>query len=111
MYRELKSYSWLAKVKQKTPPIVIMESVRRDELGLFRCGIPQDSHRRFSAGCAEFLMAMKSFIGVTLAFAQSFYLLHLAVVFFSDGKEFKQPDFKQLVRLGRSGKELPSPRA
>lgn len=31
MYRELKSYSWLAKVKQKTLPIVIMESVRRDD--------------------------------------------------------------------------------
>jgi hypothetical protein len=56
-------------------------------------------------------MAMKSFVGVAMAFAQSFNLLHLAVVFFRAGKEFKQPVFKQLVRLGRPGKELSAPRA
>jgi len=34
-------------------------------------------------------MAMKSFVSVTMVFAQSFYLLHLAIVFFRDGKKFK----------------------
>lgn len=54
---------------------------------------------------------MKSFIRVTMGFAQSFYLLHLAVVFLSAGKEFKQPGFKQFVRVGRPGKKLASSRA
>jgi hypothetical protein len=54
-------------------------------------------------------MAMESFIGVAMAFAQSFYLLHLAVVFFSAGKKLKQLGFKQLVRLGCPGKKLRTP--
>jgi hypothetical protein len=56
-------------------------------------------------------MAMKSFVRVTMSFAQSFYLLHFAIVFLSAGKKFKQPGFKQFVRVGRSGKKLPSSRA
>jgi hypothetical protein len=56
-------------------------------------------------------VAMKSFIRVAMGFAQHFYLLHLAVVFFRTGKEFKQPGFKQFVRVGRSGKKLLSSRA
>ena len=84
-----------------------MERVSR----LFRSGVSQDCNRRFSASRAESLMAMKGFVGVTMAFAQSFYLLHLAVVFFRTGKEFKQPGFKQFVRVGRSGKKLLSSRA
>jgi hypothetical protein len=51
-------------------------------------------------------MAMKSFVRLAMGFAQNFYLLHFAVVFFPAGKEFKQPGFKQLVRLKRSGKKL-----
>jgi hypothetical protein len=76
-----------------------------------RVGIPQDRHWRLSAGRAESLVAMKSLIRITMSFAENFYLLHLAVVFSSAGKELKQPGFKQLVRLGRSGKKLSPPRA
>jgi hypothetical protein len=74
-------------------------------------GISQNSYGRFSAGRAESLVAMKSFVRVAMAFAQNFYLLHLAVFFFPAGKEFQQPGFKQLIRLGCSGKKLPSSRA
>jgi hypothetical protein len=56
-------------------------------------------------------MAMKSFVRVAMAFSQDFYLLHFAIVFLSAGKEFKQPGFKQFVRMGRPGKKLPSSRA
>jgi hypothetical protein len=66
---------------------------------------------RFSAGGAESLMPMKSFVRLAMGFAQNFYLLHFAVVFFPAGKEFKQPGFKQLVRLKRSGKKLSAVRA
>jgi hypothetical protein len=51
-------------------------------------------------------MAMKSFVSVAMGFAQNFYLLHLAVIFFPAGKELQQPGFKQFVRLGRSHKKL-----
>jgi hypothetical protein len=54
---------------------------------------------------------MKSFVRVTMAFSQSFYLLHLAVIFSSAGKELQQPGFKQIIRLGRPGEKLPSSRA
>jgi hypothetical protein len=54
---------------------------------------------------------MKRLVGVTVGFAQHFYLLHLTVVFFDTGKECKQPGLKQLVCLGRPGKKLPSPSA
>lgn len=53
-------------------------------------------------------MAMKSLVGVTVGFAQGFYLLHLMVVFFSAGKKIEQPGFKQPVRLRRPGKEFPT---
>jgi hypothetical protein len=56
-------------------------------------------------------MTMKGFVCVTMSFAQNFYLLHLAVVFFPAGKKLQQPGFKQLVRLGRTGKKLSPPRA
>jgi hypothetical protein len=69
---------------------------------LFHIGIPQDSNGRLSAGRAESFMAMKSFVGVTMSIAQSFYLLHILVVFFRLGKELKQPRFEQIVRLRSS---------
>jgi hypothetical protein len=78
-------------------------------LELFSRRIPQHSNRRFSACCAESLMAMESLVSLTVSVAKNFYFLHLAVVFFPAGKEFKQPVFKQFIRLGRSGKELPPP--
>jgi len=68
---------------------------------LFRSCIPQYNNGRFSAGCAEFLMAMKRFVGITMPFTQNFYLFHFTIVFFCDGKKLKQPGFKQLVRVGR----------
>jgi hypothetical protein len=49
---------------------------------------------------------MESLVGITMAFAQSFYLLHLAIIFFPAGEKFKQLGFKYLVRMGRSGKKL-----
>jgi hypothetical protein len=52
---------------------------------------------------------MKGLISVTVGFAQNFYLLHLAVIFFRTGKKLEQPAFKLLVRLGRPGKELLTP--
>jgi hypothetical protein len=73
--------------------------------------IPQYSNRRFSAGHAKPLMAVESFVGVTMAFTQRFYLLHLMIIFFDAGKKFQQPGFKQFIRLGCSGKKLPSSRA
>ena len=78
---------------------------------LFRSGIPQHSNRRFSAGRAKPLMAMKSFVRVTMAFTQRFYLLHLMIIFFDAGKKFQQPGFKYFVRVGRPGEKLPAPRA
>ena len=66
---------------------------------------------RLSAGRAESLMAMKSFVGVAMAFAQLFYLLHLAIIFSSAGEKFQQPGFKHFVRVGRPGKKLPAPLA
>jgi len=54
-------------------------------------------------------MAMKSFVRVAMAFAQLFYLLHLAIIFSSAGKKFQQPGFKHFVRVGRLGKKLPAP--
>jgi hypothetical protein len=38
---------------------------------------------------AESFMSMKSLVGFTVALAQRFYLLHLAIVFLRAGKEFK----------------------
>jgi hypothetical protein len=78
---------------------------------LFRSsGIPQHSHWRFSAGRAESLMAMKSFVGLTVSIAQNFYLFHLAIVFFRGGKKLQQPGFEQLIRLGRFFEKFPAPR-
>jgi uncharacterized membrane protein len=54
-------------------------------------------------------MSMKSFVGLTVAFAQSLYLFHILVVFFRSGKEFKQPRFEQVVRLRGLRKKLSSP--
>ena len=73
-------------------------------LKLIRCRIPQDSYVRLSAGSAESLMAMKSFVCVAVALAQGFYPLHLTIIFSSAGKKFQQPGFKQFVRLGNLGK-------
>jgi hypothetical protein len=56
-------------------------------------------------------MAMKSFVGVAMAFTQLFYLLHLAIIFSSAGEKFQQPGFKHFVRVGRPGKKLPAPLA
>ena len=56
-------------------------------------------------------MAMKSFVGVTVSVAENFYFLHLTIIFFSAGKELKQSGFKHFVRMGRPGKEIPSPLA
>jgi hypothetical protein len=39
-------------------------------------------------------MPVKSFVRLAMVIAQNFDLLHFAIVFFSDGKEFKQPGFK-----------------
>lgn len=80
-------------------------------LRLLRSGVPQDYDRRLGAGRAESFVAMKSFVRLAMAVAQYFYLLHLIVVFFSAGKEFKQPGFKQFVRVGRPSKKLASSRA
>jgi hypothetical protein len=80
-------------------------------LKLFRRRVSQNSNRRFSTGRAESFVAMKSFVGVTMAFSQSFYLLHLAVIFSSAGKELQPPGFQQIIRLGRPGEKLPSSRA
>jgi len=48
---------------------------------LFCGGIAENSYVRFGAGSAKSLMAMKSFVRVATAFAQLFYLLHLAIIF------------------------------
>ena len=55
-------------------------------------------------------MAMKSLVGVAVRVAKNFYFLHLLIVFSSAGKKIKQPGFKQLIGLGRPGKEFPPPR-
>ena len=68
-------------------------------------------HAYLSAGGAESFVPMKRFVGVTMGFAQDFYLFHLIVIFFSAGKKLEQPGFKQLVRLRRPRKELPPPLA
>jgi hypothetical protein len=83
----------------------------RVQAALLCSGIPQHRNGRFSASRAESLMAMKSFIGITMPFTQSFYLLHFAIVFFCIRKELKQSSFEQLVRVGRSCKEFPPARA
>jgi len=54
-------------------------------------------------------MAMKRFVGLTMAFAKGLYLFHILVVFFRSGKEFKQPRFEQVVRLRSLQKKLSSP--
>jgi hypothetical protein len=76
---------------------------------LLRSRIPQHSNGRFRARLAESLMTMKSFVGVTMAFTQLFYLLHLAIIFSSTGKKIQQPRFKHRVRLGHLGKEFAAP--
>ncbi len=81
----------------------VLKSIRRR--------VTQDRYVRLSADRAESLMPMESFVGVAVSFTQSFYLLHLAIVFFGGGKEIQQSGFKHLVRLGRPGKEIPSPLA
>jgi hypothetical protein len=44
-------------------------------------------------------VAMKSFVGITMLFTQSFYLLHLAIVFFRSGKKLEQPCLEQFICL------------
>jgi hypothetical protein len=64
-----------------------------------------------SAGRAEFLVPVKSLIGLAMAFAQRFNPLHFLVVFFRAGKELKQPCLEQLICLGRLFEKFPAPRA
>jgi hypothetical protein len=51
---------------------------------------------------------MKGLVRISMSFAENFYLLHLAIVFFSAGEKLEQPGFEQLVRLGGGGKKLGS---
>ena len=67
-------------------------------------------HMYLSAGRAESLVAMKSLVGLTVVFPENFDLLHLAIVFFRDGKKLQQPCLEQLVRLGRFFEKFPAPR-
>jgi hypothetical protein len=56
-------------------------------------------------------MAMKSLIGLAVAFAQRFNPLHFLIVFFRAGKELEQSCLEQLIRLGRLLEKFPAPRA
>jgi hypothetical protein len=76
-----------------------------------RNGVTQHSHGRFSASHAESLVAMKSFVGITMRFAQDFYLLHLAVIFFRAGKKLEQPCLEQFISLGSFFEKFPAPYA
>jgi hypothetical protein len=67
-------------------------------------------HMYLSAGRAESLVAMESFVGLTVGVAQNLYLFHLAVVFFRGGKKLQQPRLEQLIRLGRFFEKFPAPR-
>ena len=56
-------------------------------------------------------MSMKSFVGITMRFTQSFYLLHLAVVFFRSGKKIEQPCLEQFICLEGFFEKLPATHA
>jgi len=68
-------------------------------------------HVYLSAGRAESLVPMISFIGLAVAFAERFNPLHFLVVFFRAGKKLEQPSLEQFIRLGRFLEKLPAPRA
>jgi hypothetical protein len=56
--------------------------------------ITQNGNRCLSTGRAESFVPMKSLVGLAMVFPENLYLLHFAIVFFNDGKEFKKPGFK-----------------
>ena len=51
---------------------------------------------------------MKSFVGITMLFTQSFYLLHLAIVFFCSGKKLEQPCLEQFICLAGFFEKFPA---
>jgi hypothetical protein len=73
--------------------------------------ISQHNNGRFSAGRAESLVAMKGFVSITMGFAQSFYLLHLAIIFFRAGKKLEQPCLEQFISLGSFLEKFSAPYA
>jgi hypothetical protein len=73
----------------------------REGLELLGSGVAQDSNRRLGTGRTKSLVPMECFVHLTVPFAQSFYLLHILVVFFRLGKELQQSRFEQIVRLRR----------
>src|SRR5882724_1560259 len=80
-------YSWIRKASES------------GRLELLRGGVAQDSNRRFGTNRTKSLVSMECLVRLTVALAKSFYLLHIQVVFFRLGKEFKQPLLQYVVRL------------